>query len=143
MSSKEEVGTLGAFKATVAELAEKELTLLEGQQVYLAEQLAEVNEQIKSVRSVLRATNGSSNSGPKKQKKGQTPFRLGGERLEAMNTWLDGLGIDVEITSKLVGEQFPEWSESYCNMSLKWMREEGHLRLAATSGGAYIYRRLG
>jgi hypothetical protein len=133
---------LVAFKANVEDLALDELRRLEADRKSLAEQLEAVTEQIKSVKAVLRAIHPGAKSGPKpKPKAATTPFSMSEEREGEFMRWLTEIGPEVDVTARKVYERFG-WSESYCNMAVKMLREQGVLRLSATAGSTRIYRSM-
>jgi hypothetical protein len=134
-----EAQTLQAFKSNVEDLALEELSRLETERVAMEEALASVKESIKSVRAVLAAAR-PPQAKKKAAAKAVTPFKFSDERESLIIRWLTG-NTD-EITSASTRDRFPNWSGSYVNMALKHLREEGVLRLAATSGGANVYRSL-
>jgi DUF4097 and DUF4098 domain-containing protein YvlB len=140
-----EAQTASAFKSSVEDLALEELSRLDLRQLDLQGRLAVVQDEIKAVKAILKATS-SSRARPKpKQKKKEAskagnPFKMSEEREVEWVRWLTGNR--AEITSKTAAAQFPEWSESYVNMALKDSREQGVLRLAATSGSMNIYRSM-
>lgn len=133
--------TSQAFKSSVEDLALEELSRLTDEATKLRAAQHNIQEEIKAVKAILRASTGKSNPGTKPgTKKKQSPFSMSDERIEAFETWIRTT--DGEITSRAVRAAFPNWSDSYCNSALKEFRERGILRLSATSGGMNIYRSL-
>ena len=132
--------TRGVFKQSVEDLALEELQRLDMIQLDLQGRLAVVQDEIKAVKAILRATAPPKPPKKKEPSKAGVPFKLSEDREAEIIPWLTG-NRD-EITSRSTREQFPSWSGSYVNMALKYLREEGVLRLAATSGGQNIYRSL-
>lgn len=130
-----------AFKTSVEEMAQTELTRLEADRELVEAQLEELDSNIRTVKSVLKATQ-NGKPGPTKGKKKQSPFSMSAERTEIVVAWLQTLDPETEISNKLLRSTHPEWSDSFCNGALKVLREQGYLRLAATTGQALIYRRL-
>lgn len=135
-----EAQTMGAFKSNVEDLALEELQRLDLLRLDLQAQLDGVLNEIKAVKTILRAAGGPTSPSKPKPKKKQTPFSMSEERESALIQWLSGN--EDEITSKTAAAQFPEWSDSYVNMALKELRDTGVLRLAATSGSMNIYRSM-
>jgi hypothetical protein len=147
MSIKEQAKALDVFKTSVEDLAVEQLLRLEEERTMVSAALGSLNEQIKQVSSILRSVNGK-NPGTKqkakrerKRKQYASDFAMGQERETEMINWLTG-NKGNEITIREVQAQFPNWSSSYCNMSLKMLRETGVIRLAATSGATNVYRTL-
>ena len=134
-----EAQTLSAFKSNVEDLALVELNRLEAEQKVLSEALASVHDSIKSVKAVLRGVTVNGHK-PKLKSKAQVPFSMSQDREGEVIRWLTGN--KDEITSRTIKVQFPGWSESYCNMTLKFLRETGVLRLSGTAGSMNIYRSL-
>lgn len=136
--------TSQAFQQSVEDLALEELQRLQLEREQIQAQLNTLDSQMRTVKSVLKAAlNGHGKPGQPKGKKKQSPFSMSEERTAEMVSWVTSLSEEQEITTAVVQRAFPGWSNSYCGQALKVMREQGHLRLAATSGQAHVYRRLG
>lgn len=133
-----ELETARAFRSNVEDLALAELQRLGEQRELLQGELVEINESIKRVKTVLRATVGSPTK--QKPKRKQSEFSMSQDRESEIVQWLTGN--KDEITTKMVSEQFPGWSESYANMAVKFLRETGVLRQSAVVGSQRIYRSL-
>lgn len=134
MSSQE----LEGFKTSVEDLALDELSRLQGELAVLNAALTENRAAMKAVRTILAATRPASLKQAKKAKK-QSSFSISGERYAVVVAWLDGY--EGELTAKMLYEH-TGWSSSYCNMVMKFLREQGTIRLAATSGSQHIYRSM-
>lgn len=135
-----EAQTLASFKSNVEDLALAELQRLELERVALDEALASVRDAIKSVKAVLSAAQPPKPTKKKEASKAGAPFKLSAEREAEVMAYL--AGHEEEITSTSMRAAFPNWSGSYVNMVLKHLREDGVVRLAATSGSMNIYRSL-
>jgi hypothetical protein len=131
---------LGAFKANVEEMAYAQLALLNDEASSLEARLSEVRKQRKQVRAVLLAT---SPKPPRERKKSApkagVPFKMSAERRAAFQQFLDEHG-QQEFTTRTVKDAFPGWADSYANMTVKLLREEGVIRKAAQSGSTSIYK---
>lgn len=140
MTEEAEAQSQSAFKSSVEDLALEELTRLQDERKIIADQLTEVDGAIKTVKAILRAATVGGTPGPKPKKQPTSAFSMSEEREGEIIRWLTGN--EDEITSKTVKAKFSGWSDSYCNMALKWLRETGVIRLAATAGSMNIYRSM-
>jgi hypothetical protein len=131
---------IGSFKSSVEDLALEELGRLEETRQGLEQDLSNIVSEIKAIKAVLRAVNPTPVA-KKKEPKKQVPFAMSEERESEAVQWITSLG-ESEITSKMMREQFPDWSDSYVNSALKEFRDQGVLRLSATSGSMNVYRSL-
>jgi hypothetical protein len=137
-----EARTLDTFKAGVEDLALENLGRLEAERVELEKALASVKDSIRLVRSVLAAARPDAKKQKAAKPKKQGTFVMSEERETEAIQWFTEVGPEFEITSARMRDRFPNWSGSYVNMTLKELRDTGVLRLAATSGGANVYRSL-
>lgn len=140
-----EAQALQAFQSSVEDLARAELDRLEAERVELEESLKIVRNALRAVKATLAATlpkvkaskNGS------KPKKG-APFAPSGTAEADFRLWLDKQPQKADLTTKMLfDDPTTSWSQSYCNMLMKWGRENGLLRQSAVSGSTRIYRKLG
>jgi hypothetical protein len=137
--SQENGDALGAFKANIEELANAELALLDDELGRLTARLDEVKAQRRSVRAVLSAAHPGVPRPHKKPSKTGVPFKMSDERRADFVDFLRDMG-DEEFTTRTVKDRFPDWADSYANMTTKLAREEGLIRKAAQSGSTSIYK---
>ncbi len=130
--------TLGVFKSNVEDMALEELSRLTVRRDTVASELKAIDSTIRSVRAVLGAVQPKQEKKPKKKQTGSTQIsaKIKAQFLE----WLPKQTGD--ITAKSIQAAFGV-SDSYANMVAKQMRDEGYLRLSATSGSTNIYRAEG
>lgn len=142
--SEHEAVALGAFQESVAAIAQVELDRLEAERDELEKALTSVKAALRSVKAVLSASVPQEQKAAKKAKAATNgSFAPSEARGDVLADWIDGLDSDTEITSILARTAFPEWSESYVNMTMKWARENGLLRKSGQSGSTILYRKLG
>lgn len=130
--------TMAAFKSSVEDLALAELQRLEEERERINLQLDGVKASIREVKNVLLATRPKAEK-PAKKTTRTTP-RLGPESVAEALAWINEQ--EGEFTAAKMREAFPKKNNSWANVVLKQMREDGHVRLAGQSGPTMIYRAM-
>lgn len=134
MSGQGEVQTLDAFKSNVEDMALEELSRLRVRREAVASELTALDGSIRSVRKILGTLNPPT---PKQRKARESQTKVGDGVRTRFIEW--AAGREGDITTALIASELGV-GKSYANMLAKQMREEGILRLSATSGPSNIYR---
>jgi hypothetical protein len=124
-----------SFKASIEDLALAELETLTKDRETVAAELAEIDDTIKSVRKILGVVTPKVTRAARKN--GGSTTKISARVREDFIAF--ATGNPDEITAKTIASALGV-GDSYGNMVAKQMREEGVLRLAATSGSMKIYR---
>jgi Fic family protein len=128
----------GSFSSNVEDLALEELGRLDQERMTLQGLLAEVQEQIKEVKAVLKAIHPQQPKQQKKKAGGRTQALSAENRALASEFLRDN---ENEITARSFSERFG-WSQSTANRALIDMRELGFLRLIGRQGQKHVYRSM-
>jgi coenzyme F420-reducing hydrogenase beta subunit len=133
--------TMSAFKSSVEDLALAELSRLEEEREALNVQLEALKDSIRSVKAVLAAAQPKQEGAKRKKKERPGPRASERSVLEAID-WINGLPVGEEFTAAKMREAFPTKNNSWANVVLKQLRDDGLVRLAGQSGPTMIYKAL-
>lgn len=132
------------FASSIEELAASELADLDKRIRVLDGEMQILRDRRKSVRAVLSAITPSDRKPQKPKKNGSTgekqwaSFKMSDERLNEVLAFLKSLG-DEEVTSRQIEDHFG-WSNSYCSLTMRTLRDMGAIRLVRRDGSQMIYR---